>query len=82
MSLVGPRPALPCEVARCAEWHKERLKAPHGATGLWQVSGRSELLFDGMVRLDLDYIEHWALWLDLKILRMTIPTVLTGRGAY
>ncbi len=82
MSLVGPRPALPSEVAHYAEWHQRRLEVPQGATGLWQVSGRSDLAFDEMVRLDLYYIEHWSAWLDLQIIVKTIPAMLTGRGAY
>lgn len=82
MSLVGPRPALPKEVERYKEWHRQRLGVPPGLTGLWQVMGRSNLTFDEMVMLDLFYNENWSLWLDLKIMLMTIPTVLSGRGAY
>ncbi len=82
MSLVGPRPALPLEVLHYSDWHMKRLEVSQGATGLWQVSGRSELTFEEMVRLDLYYIEHWSPWLDLKILLRTIPAMLTGRGAY
>ena len=82
MSLVGPRPALPGEVERYEEWHRRRLGVLPGLTGLWQVMGRSDLTFDEMVMLDLFYIENWALWLDLKIMLMTIPTVLSGKGAY
>jgi len=82
MSLVGPRPALPREVERYEEWHRRRLVVPPGLTGLWQVMGRSDLAFDEMVMLDLFYIENWSLWLDLKIILMTIPTVLSGKGAY
>ncbi len=82
MSLVGPRPALPIEVLHYTEWHMKRLQVSQGATGLWQVSGRSELTFEEMVQLDLYYIEHWSPWLDLKILLRTIPAMLTGRGAY
>lgn len=82
MSLVGPRPALPKEVERYKEWHRQRLGVLPGLTGLWQVMGRSELTFDEMVMLDLFYNENWSLWLDLKIMLMTIPTVLSGRGAY
>ncbi len=82
MSLVGPRPALPAELAQYEDWHKKRLEVLQGATGLWQVSGRSELTFDEMVKLDLYYIENWSPWLDLKILLQTIPTMLTARGAY
>lgn len=82
MSLVGPRPALPIEVERYKEWHRQRLGVLPGLTGLWQVMGRSDLTFDEMVMLDLFYNENWSLWLDLKIMLMTIPTVLSGRGAY
>jgi exopolysaccharide biosynthesis polyprenyl glycosylphosphotransferase len=82
MSLVGPRPQMPEEVAGYEDWHFQRLLVSPGITGLWQVNGRSDLTFDEMVRLDLYYAEHWSLWLDAKILLRTIPTVLRGRGAY
>lgn len=82
MSLVGPRPPLPNEVAQYKEWHKRRLDVAPGVTGLWQVSGRSELTFDEMVMLDLYYIENWSPWMDLWILIKTIPALLTARGAY
>lgn len=82
MSLVGPRPALPREVELYEEWHRRRLGVLPGLTGLWQVMGRSDLTFDEMVMLDLFYIENWSLWLDLKIILLTIPTVLSGKGAY
>ena len=82
MSLVGPRPPLPSEVAKYEEWHLRRLGAAPGMTGMWQVNGRSELPFDEMVLLDLYYIENWSLGLDLHILLRTIPAVLSGRGAY
>lgn len=82
MSLVGPRPPLPAEVAEYDRWHLQRLEADPGMTGLWQVSGRSELPFDEMVLLDIYYIENWSLSLDFQILLRTIPAVLTGRGAY
>lgn len=82
MSLVGPRPPLPSEVERYEDWHCRRLEVVPGITGLWQVSGRSELSFDEMVMLDLYYIENWSLTLDLQILARTIPTVLAGRGAF
>ena len=82
MSLVGPRPALPSEVAHYEEWHKQRFLVRPGLTGLWQVNGRSNLTFDEMVRLDLYYAEHWSPWLDAKVLLRTIPAVLSGRGAY
>ena len=82
MSLVGPRPPLPNEVAQYEEWHKRRLDVAPGVTGLWQVSGRSELTFDEMVMLDLYYIENWSPWLDIWIMLKTIPALLTARGAY
>jgi exopolysaccharide biosynthesis polyprenyl glycosylphosphotransferase len=82
MSLVGPRPNVPQEVERYLEWHKKRLQVPPGMTGMWQVSGRSLLSFDETVLLDLYYIENWSFWLDCKILLRTIPTVLTGEGAF
>lgn len=82
MSLVGPRPPIPAEVAQYQSWHLNRLTVPPGLTGMWQVSGRSELTFDEMVLLDLYYIEHWSPWLDLAILLRTIPRVLLGDGAY
>ncbi len=82
MSLVGPRPALPREVEAYQEWHKKRLEVVPGITGLWQVSGRSELTFEDMILLDIYYAENWSLWLDLSILLRTIPKVLLGEGAY
>jgi len=82
MSLVGPRPPLPREVEQYQEWHKKRLQAPPGMTGLWQVSGRSRMSFDEQVLLDIYYIENWSPWLDFKILARTIPQVLLGEGAY
>jgi exopolysaccharide biosynthesis polyprenyl glycosylphosphotransferase len=82
MSVVGPRPPLPEEVAGYDEWHRERLLVTPGLTGLWQVNGRSDLTFDEMVRLDLYYADHWTPWLDVKVILRTIPAVLTGRGAY
>jgi exopolysaccharide biosynthesis polyprenyl glycosylphosphotransferase len=82
MSLVGPRPPLPSEVAKYEEWQLGRLRAVPGLTGLWQVSGRSEVPFHDMVRLDLHYIRNWSMSLDLEILLRTIPAVLTNRGAY
>ncbi len=82
MSLVGPRPAPPAEVQRYQPWHKRRLEVSPGITGLWQVSGRSELTFDEMVLLDLYYIENWSPLLDVQIVLRTLPKVLTGTGAY
>jgi exopolysaccharide biosynthesis polyprenyl glycosylphosphotransferase len=82
MSLVGPRPPLPDEVRDYEEWQLGRLRALPGMTGLWQVSGRSQVPFNDMVRLDLHYIRNWSLALDLNILVRTIPAVLASRGAY
>lgn len=82
MSLVGPRPPVPTEVAQYNPYQYGRLLAKPGITCIWQVSGRSELDFDTWVEMDLDYIANWNLWLDLKLLVKTIPAVLTGRGAY
>ncbi len=82
MSLVGPRPPLEREIVQYENWQLKRIDVTPGMTGLWQVSGRSELPFEQMVKLDIYYIEHWSIWLDIKILFLTIPAVLTGRGAY
>jgi exopolysaccharide biosynthesis polyprenyl glycosylphosphotransferase len=82
MSLVGPRPAPPAEVQRYQPWHKRRMEVAPGITGLWQVSGRSELSFDEMVLLDLYYIEHWSPVLDVQIMLRTFPKMITGEGAY
>jgi exopolysaccharide biosynthesis polyprenyl glycosylphosphotransferase len=82
MSVVGPRPAPPSEVQRYQAWHKRRLEVAPGITGLWQVSGRSELSFDEMVLLDLYYIENWSPFLDFQIILRTFPKMLTGQGAY
>jgi len=82
MSLVGPRPPLLSEVERYEDWELGRLRAVPGITGLWQVSGRTEVPFDDMVRLDLHYIRNWSFALDLEILMRTVPAVLTTRGAY
>lgn len=82
MSLVGPRPPLPREVANYSPWHLKRLRVSPGITGLWQVSGRSLLPFEDMVRLDIYYIENWSLWLDFKILLRTIPVTLSAYGAF
>ncbi len=83
MSLVGPRPPVPYEFEVYDVWHRRRvLEVKPGVTGLWQVSGRSRLTFDEMVRLDLQYCKSWSLWLDLKILFATPRAVLSGEGAY
>jgi exopolysaccharide biosynthesis polyprenyl glycosylphosphotransferase len=82
MSLVGPRPLPMRDFERLEDWHKKRYLVLPGITGLWQVSGRSELDFDDLVRLDFLYLERWSMLLDLSILLKTIPAVLTRRGAY
>ena len=82
MSLVGPRPPLPAEVAAYEPWQVRRLSMRPGLTGLWQVSGRSDLPFDRWMQLDLAYIDRWSLGLDLVVLLRTVPAVLSGRGAW
>jgi exopolysaccharide biosynthesis polyprenyl glycosylphosphotransferase len=82
MSLVGPRPLPMRDFDRLEEWHKKRYLVLPGITGLWQVSGRSELDFDDLVRLDFLYLERWSIFLDLRILLRTIPAVLSRRGAF
>jgi len=82
MSLVGPRPLPMRDFERLEEWHKKRYLVLPGITGLWQVSGRSELDFDDLVRLDFLYLERWSIMLDLSILLKTIPAVLSRRGAF
>jgi exopolysaccharide biosynthesis polyprenyl glycosylphosphotransferase len=80
MSLVGPRPPLPREVAGYDVWHRRRLSMKPGITGLWQVEARRDAEFDRWVAMDLAYIDRWSLWLDLKIIARTIPAVLAGEG--
>jgi exopolysaccharide biosynthesis polyprenyl glycosylphosphotransferase len=82
MSLVGPRPPLPEEFLDYTERERRRLLVKPGLTCIWQVSGRSDVDFETWVDMDLEYIETWSLWLDLKLLAKTLPAVLTGRGAY
>ena len=83
MSLVGPRPPLPYEVKEYDIWHRRRvLEVKPGITGLWQVTGRSRLRFDEMVRLDLQYVRTWSPWLDLKILFKTPLAVIRGGDAF
>lgn len=81
MSLVGPRPVPPYEVACYRNGEHKRLAALPGITGLWQVNGRCRVSFEEMIRMDLEYIRNASLWLDLRILLLTIPAVLCGRGA-
>ena len=82
MSLVGPRPGLPQEVEQYKHWHRQRLDVLPGITGLWQVSGRSEVAFDEMCLLDIYYLENWSLGMDIVLILRTIPKVFLGRGAY
>jgi len=82
MSLVGPRPLPERDYERLSDWHRKRYLVLPGITGLWQVSGRSELDFDELVRLDFLYLERWSVFLDLSILLKTIPAVLRSRGAW
>jgi lipopolysaccharide/colanic/teichoic acid biosynthesis glycosyltransferase len=82
MSIVGPRPLPQRDYARLEDWHRRRYLVLPGMTGLWQVSGRSELNFDDLVNLDFLYIERWSLALDLSIIVQTIPAVLRRRGAF
>lgn len=82
MSLVGPRPPIPEEVAQYEPWQLRRLDVRPGITCLWQISGRSTLSFREWMRLDLEYIQHQSFWLDLRILLRTIPAVLSREGAY
>jgi lipopolysaccharide/colanic/teichoic acid biosynthesis glycosyltransferase len=82
MSLVGPRPLPQRDFDQLEQWHKKRYLVLPGITGLWQVSGRSELDFDDLVRLDFLYLERWSVGLDLAILLKTVPAVLTRRGAF
>jgi exopolysaccharide biosynthesis polyprenyl glycosylphosphotransferase len=82
MSLVGPRPPLPTEVTGYDDDARRRLRVPPGMTGLWQVSGRSDLSWDESVRLDLRYVENWSPAMDVAILARTVGAVISGRGAY
>ncbi|MBP1696416.1 MAG: Undecaprenyl-phosphate galactose phosphotransferase [Deltaproteobacteria bacterium] len=81
MSMVGPRPHPVEEAKKYTTWQRRRLSMKPGITGLWQIGGRSGTTFAESMKLDLDYIDHWSLWLDVKILVKTIPAVISGRGA-
>jgi exopolysaccharide biosynthesis polyprenyl glycosylphosphotransferase len=82
MSLVGPRPPLPSEVARYEPWQRDRLRVVPGITGMWQTHGRSELSsFAAMVRLDFEYMRRWSIWLDVQLLVQTVLTVVSTKGA-
>ncbi len=80
MSLVGPRPPLPKEVSKYSPWQHRRLSVKPGVTCLWQVNGRNDIGFEDWMKLDLEYIDNWSLWLDTRILFKTIPAVLKGSG--
>ena len=82
MSIVGPRPAIPSEVELYLPWHRHRLDVPAGITGMWQVSGRSDLSFEEAALLDIWYTENWSFLLDLEIMLKTVGVVLLGQGAY
>jgi lipopolysaccharide/colanic/teichoic acid biosynthesis glycosyltransferase len=82
LSLVGPRPPLPDEVARYTLEERKRLHVKPGLTCLWQIGGRSDIPFEQQVHLDLEYINSRSIWQDIRILLKTVPAVLFGRGAY
>jgi lipopolysaccharide/colanic/teichoic acid biosynthesis glycosyltransferase len=82
LSLVGPRPPVPREVARYTLADRRRLSVKPGLTCIWQVTGRSEIPFERQVELDVEYIQSQSVWLDLRLLLKTVPAVLLGRGAY
>ena len=82
MSLVGPRPHMPAEVAQHKDWQRRKFDVLPAMTGLTQVRGHKDLSLDEMVRLDIYYIEHWSALVNLQILFKTIPAVLSGKGAY
>jgi lipopolysaccharide/colanic/teichoic acid biosynthesis glycosyltransferase len=82
MSLVGPRPLPERDYERLEDWHRKRYLVLPGITGLWQVSGRSELDFDELVRLDFLYLERWSVFLDLTIMLKTVPAVIRAKGAW
>lgn len=81
LSFVGPRP-IPVKIEEFEDWQKKRFNVKQGITGLWQVSGRSNLSFEEMIRLDLYYIQNWSIIMDIKILLKTFPIVFLGKGAY
>ena len=81
MSFVGPRPPLPEEVEKYERWQRRRLRMHPGLTCLWALEGRNQLSFRRWMELDLEYIDHWSMTLDWKIILKTVPIVLLGRGA-
>jgi lipopolysaccharide/colanic/teichoic acid biosynthesis glycosyltransferase len=78
---VGPRPPLPSEVEQYEPWQRRRLSVKPGLTGMWQVSGRNQIDFEEWMKMDLEYIDNWSLWLDIKIILKTIPAVVLRSGA-
>jgi exopolysaccharide biosynthesis polyprenyl glycosylphosphotransferase len=82
MSIVGPRPTVPDEVEKYKDWQRRRFSMKPGITCLWQVNGRNNIAFEDWMKLDLEYLDNWSLWLDTKILMKTVPVVLFGIGAY
>jgi exopolysaccharide biosynthesis polyprenyl glycosylphosphotransferase len=82
MSIVGPRPTVPDEVDKYKDWQRRRFSMKPGITCLWQVNGRNNLAFEEWMKLDLEYLDNWSLWLDVKIMLKTVPVVLFGIGAY
>jgi exopolysaccharide biosynthesis polyprenyl glycosylphosphotransferase len=82
MSIVGPRPTVPDEVEKYKDWQRRRFSMKPGITCLWQVNGRNNIAFEEWMKLDLEYLDNWSLWLDAKILMKTVPVVLFGIGAY
>lgn len=83
MSLVGPRPFFQSDLGEYEDHHFKRLNAQPGLTGLWQINGRSDVVdFEEVVRMDREYIENWSMWLDIKILIQTVPSVIRRKGAY
>jgi lipopolysaccharide/colanic/teichoic acid biosynthesis glycosyltransferase len=81
MSLVGPRPDVPYSVALYKDWHKQRLAVQPGITGLWQIRGRGRVSYEEGMRMDCEYVQRQSLWLDLEIILLTVPAVLSMRGA-
>jgi lipopolysaccharide/colanic/teichoic acid biosynthesis glycosyltransferase len=82
MSIVGPRPTVPDEVEKYKDWQRRRFSMKPGITCLWQVNGRNNISFEDWMKLDLEYLDSWSLWLDAKILLKTVPVVVFGIGAY
>jgi lipopolysaccharide/colanic/teichoic acid biosynthesis glycosyltransferase len=82
MSLIGPRPTVPDEVEKYKAWQRRRFSMKPGITCLWQINGRNNIGFEDWMKLDLEYLDNWSLWLDFKIMVKTVPFVLFGIGAY